>query len=78
MASYAGPELVGLAELPAWPSVFVMHCPPPLTPPSQGGERARSLALSFDRAPKTRISKPSPQYGQQELFISPGQRPREC
>jgi hypothetical protein len=37
MAWYAGPELLGLAELPAWPSMFVMPCPPPLTPPSQGG-----------------------------------------
>ena len=53
VALYAGPELLGLAELPAWPSMFVMPCPPPLTPPSQVGERARQLALSFHRAPKT-------------------------
>ncbi len=39
MAWYAGPELLGLAELPAWPSMLVMPCPPPLTPPSQGGKR---------------------------------------
>ena len=38
MAWYAGTELLGRAELPAWPSVFVMPCPPPLTHPSQGGE----------------------------------------
>ena len=32
MAWYAGPEPLGLAELPAWPSTFAMPCPPPLTP----------------------------------------------
>jgi hypothetical protein len=31
MAWFAGPELLGPAELPAWQSVFVMPCPPPLT-----------------------------------------------
>ncbi len=31
MAWYAGPELLGLAELPAWPSMFVMPCSPTLT-----------------------------------------------
>ncbi len=31
MAWYAGPELLVLAELPAWPSISVMPCPPPLT-----------------------------------------------
>jgi hypothetical protein len=30
MARYAGSEPLGLAELPAWPSMFVMPCPPPL------------------------------------------------
>jgi hypothetical protein len=55
MAWYAGPELLGLAELPAWPSMFVMPCPPPLTPPSQGGERARSHCHSITRAKNTRL-----------------------
>ena len=55
MAWYAGPELLGLAELPAWPSMFVMPCPPPLTPPSQGGERARSHCHSIARTKNTRL-----------------------
>ncbi len=55
MAWYAGPELLGLAELPAWPSMFVMPCPPPLTPPSQGGERARSHCHSIVRTKNTRL-----------------------
>ncbi len=43
MAGYAGPDLLGLAELSAWPNMLVMPCPPPLTPPSQGGGKG-SLA----------------------------------
>ena len=38
MAWYAGPELLGLAGLSACPCMFFMPCPPPLTPPSRGGE----------------------------------------
>ena len=71
MAWYAGPELLGLAELPDWPSMFVMPCPPALTPPSQGGGKG-SLALSFDRAhQKHAPSKPSREHVQPCRFITP-------
>ncbi len=60
MAWYAGPEPLGLAELPAWPSTFAMPCPPPLTPPSQGGERNRSLAPAFNRTQQKRGSRNGP------------------
>ena len=33
---------------------------PPLTPPSQGGERDRSLATSFHRAPQKHVSRNRP------------------
>ena len=72
MAWYAGPELLGLAEVPAWPSMFVMPCPPPLTPPSQGGERARCARFVIrSRPPKTRVSKPSREHIQPRGFINP-------
>jgi hypothetical protein len=56
MAWYAGPELLDRAELPAWPSMFVMPCPPPLAPPSQGGKGlARSHCHSIARTKSTRL-----------------------
>ena len=62
MACDAVPEPLGLAELPSLGrSMFVMPCPPPLTPPSQGGEKARSGALSFDFAHEKRRLETVPQ-----------------
>ena len=55
MAWYAVPELLGLAELPAWPSMFVMPCSPPLTPPSQRGSGLARVDHSLACTKNTRL-----------------------
>ena len=56
------------------PLIAVFSTPHPLPPPSQGGERDRSLSpLVRSLATRTSVSKPTLQYGQPQLFSTPGQ-----
>jgi len=43
-----------------WPGLSVPRCPPPLTPPSQGGERDRSRCHSIARNKNTRLASVPP------------------
>ncbi len=59
MAWYAGPEPLVLAELPTWPSFSVMPCPPPLTPPSEGGEKsAQKIGVNSEPVQNRRFNTP--------------------
>ncbi len=97
-ACYAVPGRLGQAGVPAEgqgpplrSKVLVMPCSPPLTPPSQGGERDRSLAADSDRAQQKHASRnrpssaintdfstpqPSPPFARGEKEASPARRSR--
>jgi len=69
-AWYAVPGRLDPAESPPRPKVLVMPCSPPL-PFARGGKGSLARAVIRSRATKTRVSKPSLQHGQHQLFISP-------
>jgi len=72
-AWYAVPGRLDPAELPPRPRVLVMPCSPPLTPPfARGGKGSLARAVIRSRATKTRVSKPSLEHGQPQLFTGPG------
>jgi hypothetical protein len=72
VAWYAVPELLGLAELPAWPSVFVMPYPP-----LRKGKKGLARIFIRSRAPKTRLSKPCREHVQPCRFITHADHPPE-